>query len=415
MKRTLLATLAAATATTALAADPPVVVITPPMPLHFAAADFGHDQADAWKRWADDFSREMRESMGAMFAPRAMSSKVVKGAPYSAQLVTETIQSLADGNTISRKKSSAVYRDGEGRTRQEAAGDGREPTIYINDPVEGKTYVLHPGSKRAVILPRIPVPPTPPVPPVPPVPPKTGAHTSSKQVVSVDGTEVRVENGKVFVDGKEVPTGRVDIERNGKKIVVANGRVTIDGKPVGTRGDGTGSHVSVHRVDSPDGTQREEVRVHVIRTDHDMPAPPVPPVPPGAPMPGFAPEAPLAPLPPMPGVNSFRFESPHRLGKGVTTDLGVKEFDGVKAEGKQTTWTIPAGQIGNAKPINITSERWHSPELGVTVYSRYNDPRTGETLYRLQSIRRGEPSADLFRVPEDYKSRERGAAPRAKG
>jgi hypothetical protein len=223
--------------------------------------------------------------------------------------------------------------------------------------------------------------------------------------------EVRVENGKVFVDGKEVASGHVDLERNGKKIVVANGRVLIDGKPVG-RGDGTGSHVSVHRVDSPDGTQREEVRVHVIRTDHDMPMPPVPPVPP---MPGFAPEAPLAPLPPMPGVNSFRFESPDRLGKGVTTALGLKEFDGVKAEGKQTTWTIPSGQIGNAKPISIVSERWYSPELGVTVYSRYNDPRTGETLYRLQAIRRGEPAADLFRVPEDYKSREKGVAPRAKG
>ena len=412
MKRTLLATLAAtaAAASTCALAEDRVVVIPPSAPLHFAASDFGPEQADAWKRWADEFSRDMRASMGAMFAPRAMSSKVVKGAPYSAQLVTETVQSLADGNTITRKKTGAVYRDGEGRTRQETAGDGKDPTVYISDPVEGKTYVLNPGAKRAMVLPRIP---TPPVPPVPPVPPAPGArsHTSHKQVVSVDGTEVRVENGRVFVDGKEATSGNVDIERNGKRIVVANGRVSIDGKPVG-RGDGSGSHVSVHRLDLPDGTQREEVRVHVIRTEHDMPMPPTPPVPP---MPGFAPHAPLAPLPPMPGVDSFRFESPERLGKGVTSALGSRDFDGVKAEGKQTTWTIPAGQIGNAKPINITSERWYSPELEITVYSRYNDPRTGETLYRLQGIRRGEPAADLFRVPEDYKSRGTGAAPKAKG
>ena len=48
----------------------------------------------------------------------------------------------------------------------------------------------------------------------------------------------------------------------------------------------------------------------------------------------------------------------------------------------------------------------------MTLYSRYHDPRTGETVYRLQAIRRGEPAPDLFRVPEDYKTR---GSPRAKG
>lgn len=36
----------------------------------------------------------------------------------------------------------------------------------------------------------------------------------------------------------------------------------------------------------------------------------------------------------------------------------------------------------------------------VTVYSRYNDPRTGETVYRLSGIKRAEPSPDLFKVPD---------------
>ena len=105
------------------------------------------------------------------------------------------------------------------------------------------------------------------------------------------------------------------------------------------------------------------------------------------------------------------FESPSRLGKGVTTQLGTKEFDGVKAEGKSTVWTIAAGEIGNKNAINVSSESWYSPELQVTVYSRYNDPRTGESIYRLAAIRRGEPALELFRVPPDYdvKSRERGA------
>jgi len=415
MNRTLIAVLACTAAAAAWAEEVPPVVITHELHRHFAAADSAHGQADLWKKWADDFSREMRSSMGAMFAPRAMSSKVVKGAPYSAQLVTESNQALADGNVISRKKTGAVYRDNEGRTRQETAGDGKDPTVYISDPVEGKTYVLNPGAKRAVVLPRPPTPPTPPA-----VPRHSHTHTHAHKnvhVVRSGGTEVRVEDGRVFIDGKEVPaSGRTEIDRNGRKIVVDMGRITINGKEIGVPAAPTppapGENVVVKRIDNGDGTHREEVRVHVVRTDGVAPVAPVPPTPPVPPIPGVPAVAPLPPMPPMPGVNTFRFESPARLGKGVTTDLGVREFDGVKAEGKQTTWTIPAGEIGNAKPILITSERWYSPELQVTVQSRYNDPRTGETVYRLQGIRRGEPAADLFRVPEDYKSR---TSPRARG
>ncbi|HET7400308.1 MAG TPA: hypothetical protein VFJ62_00960, partial [Usitatibacter sp.] len=58
-------------------------------------------------------------------------------------------------------------------------------------------------------------------------------------------------------------------------------------------------------------------------------------------------------------------------------------------------------------PINVTSESWYSPDLRVTVYSRYDDPRTGESIYRLAAIKRGDPAADLFRVPADYRVRNR--------
>ena len=142
-----------------------------------------------------------------------------------------------------------------------------------------------------------------------------------------------------------------------------------------------------------------------------VPMPPVPPVPPMPPGAYNVPVPPVPPLPPMPGVNTFRFESTAKLGKGVNTNLGMKDFDGVKAEGKSTVWTIPAGEIGNRNPINVTSETWYAPDLQATVLSRYNDPRTGETVYRLVGIRRGEPSADLFKVPSGYdvKKREREA------
>ena len=44
----------------------------------------------------------------------------------------------------------------------------------------------------------------------------------------------------------------------------------------------------------------------------------------------------------------------------VTTSLGTQTIGGVTAEGTRYTRTIPAGQIGNAKPIVIVTERWYS-------------------------------------------------------
>jgi len=74
----------------------------------------------------------------------------------------------------------------------------------------------------------------------------------------------------------------------------------------------------------------------------------------------------------------------------------------VLAHGTRETATIPAGAIGNERPIEITSERWYSDELEAVVLSRTSDPRFGETSYRLVNVARGEPSADLFAVPQGY-------------
>jgi hypothetical protein len=48
------------------------------------------------------------------------------------------------------------------------------------------------------------------------------------------------------------------------------------------------------------------------------------------------------------------------------------------------------------------SERWHSLELNVVVFTRHADPGSGERIYRLDNIEREEPSAELFKVPADY-------------
>jgi len=88
--------------------------------------------------------------------------------------------------------------------------------------------------------------------------------------------------------------------------------------------------------------------------------------------------------------------------KTVTKDLGTKNIDGVKAEGKLRSYEIPAGAAGNRKPIVVTDESWYSPELQVTLYSKHSDVRTGEAVFRMSNLKRGEPAASLFSVPSDY-------------
>jgi hypothetical protein len=90
------------------------------------------------------------------------------------------------------------------------------------------------------------------------------------------------------------------------------------------------------------------------------------------------------------------------VSRSAEESLGARQLEGVKALGRKTTTIIPTGQIGNDRPIEITDERWESPELRMLVYSRNSDPRTGVVEYRLTNISRAEPPADLFMIPADY-------------
>ena len=86
----------------------------------------------------------------------------------------------------------------------------------------------------------------------------------------------------------------------------------------------------------------------------------------------------------------------------VTTSLGTQMVGGISAEGTRTTRTIPAGQIGNVKPIVIVTERWYSPDLQMVVMTKRSDPRTGQASFQMTNIQRQEPAASLFQVPSDY-------------
>jgi hypothetical protein len=110
----------------------------------------------------------------AFVAGELVGGNPVKGAPYSGNAVTDTTQTLADGNRIVNHMTAAVYRDGEGRERREQsipnigpfAAQGAPPmTIFISDPVAGVNYSLNPSDKTAI---KLPAPAGGPMPPMPP-------------------------------------------------------------------------------------------------------------------------------------------------------------------------------------------------------------------------------------------------------
>jgi hypothetical protein len=257
------------------------------------------------------------------FASESFGGKVVKGAPYSAETVTETIQTLADGNRIINRITSSVYRDSEGRTRREQTlkalgifGGGEEPlqTIFINDPVAGVTYALDNRS-----------------------------HTARKSV------PFRFElEGKAGVEGGQ--------------------RFEFKVAP-GTAAAGTARSVI---LTAPAGAPPPDVDHFTLRT----------------------------------GVATYAFKTAPGANNQVKQELGKQVIEGVEAEGMRTTITIPAGEIGNERPIEIVSERWYSPELQLLVMSRHSDPRTGETTYKLTNVNRAEPAKSLFEVPAGYTVKE---------
>jgi hypothetical protein len=85
-------------------------------------------------------------------------------------------------------------------------------------------------------------------------------------------------------------------------------------------------------------------------------------------------------------------------------DLGEKTIMGVRAIGKRSTYTIPAGAEGNDKPIAIVTEIWFSPELKFVLARTQDDPRKDKVTMVTTELKRDEPDAALFKIPADYRA-----------
>jgi hypothetical protein len=128
------------------------------------------------------------------------SRNPVTGAPYSAVEVLQRQQTLANGNQISTKGQSTVYRDSQGRIRTEetitpAAASGKPAftIVTIFDPVAGYQYRLDSSTMTAR---QSPLPkgngaqPTRPAPPARPNVTTTSLGTTVVNGVSATGTQL---------------------------------------------------------------------------------------------------------------------------------------------------------------------------------------------------------------------------------
>lgn len=268
------------------------------------------------------------------------AGEVVLDKPYSAVAVTERTQHLADGNRITRRSEARVYRDSQGRIRRELHAGTLGPWQPRGGQVTFVT-INDPVAEKTYVL--DPTAKTARELPSFDVTVAGAAPDASSRASGID----RDESGEPVADDREPPARRLGVER----IPDAAPDVAEDSGPVRA----------------------------VIR---------------GASPPSVPVAARNGPF--------FVFRSAADDANTTVEDLGEQVLQGVLARGTRRTQTIPAGAIGNERPIEIVSETWHSPELEVDVMRSIRNPLSGDTSYELVDIVRNEPSAELFTVPSDY-------------
>jgi hypothetical protein len=92
--------------------------------------------------------------------PFTSTARPVLGSPYSATVVNESVQTLADGNRIVQKTTGSTARDSQGRTRNDAAlpmignmsPTGAPHLVFINDPVAQASYTVNLDEKTAHVM-----------------------------------------------------------------------------------------------------------------------------------------------------------------------------------------------------------------------------------------------------------------------
>jgi len=99
---------------------------------------------------------------------------------------------------------------------------------------------------------------------------------------------------------------------------------------------------------------------------------------------------------------SAKSEDAPRASTTESISLGTNVFDALTLEGRRETTSVEAGAYGNSKPLVITRDVWHSPELDLDVVITKTDPRSGSFTRKIEILSRREPDPEYFTIPGDY-------------
>ncbi len=306
------------------------------------------------------------------------------GNPYSAKSVLEKTQTLLDGNRIVQKTAAKHFRDSEGRERTELVNDLIGPIAVISDPVAKKTWTLNTQNHTAQETPR----------------PANAFKMAQMPSIPFHSSTVGLmipirQAGQPPIPGAEhgAYIGGVGKGSAAEKagmllrdvVLTLNGQSIEDGRDLAMKMAAVpvGSQVAltVKRQDQQlSFTMTTRDRAEVFQSD-----------------------------PPKEVDLRMRLAleasklTPVQIQRTKIEYLGTQVMEGLEATGLRYTVPVEAGEIGNERAFEVVNEIWVSRDLGVTLMERHYDPRTGEAVYRLTGIVRGEPDPTLFQTPKDFK------------
>jgi hypothetical protein len=290
-------------------------------------------------------------SAAMMGVSTPLGAQPISGKPLYAEFVTEHHQSFTDGNRISRSSTSSIYRDAQGRIRRESqlsipglpANVGVKATfITIVDQQLGYGYILNPQelvARRYELNPERP---------------------SYVARLSTQGSG----NALLAAPEKQPATAATDSSQSSNAQPAAASRWRLHG--FYSRRTASAAQSAPADTTSNQLTGNEES--------------------------GFS------------GAPAMRIDQPFLAAPNPvrTENLGEQTILGFRTRGTRVITTLPAGEIGNDRPIDIVSEQWFSPELEVVMRSLHRDPWAGEFTTSVVRIKRGEQPASLFEIPEHY-------------
>ena len=320
-----------------------------------------------------------------------LGAKAAEGKPVFAEFVTEHHQDFADGNSIARTTTSTIYRDAKGRIRRESqlsvpglsGGVASATFITIVDRHVGFGWVLNPQEMVAHRY-------------------QLGGQLSYLAHLSAQG------GGRLLSR---------DAKSAGRNTDSGGGRYWMHAFPPNVRlsKDNVASPAAMSAAPSETGNVHGAPGEPSIVSSKAACARPeesgfagTPDIHPSTPTTGALGTPDIHPSTPTTGAlgtPEMRIDQPFLAAPNLvrTENLGEEMILGFRVHGKRFITTVPAGQIGNDRSIEIVSEQWFSPELELVMRSMHRDPWAGEFTTTVVRIHRGEQPAHLFTVPSKYK------------